>query len=188
MLQVALQIKKYFSYQVGLLNKNIFHGSGLIILILVISSGVLHAQKELVNGTIVTLQGETLTVKIKPASDDKLAKGISVYNDTTEEYKKYSAKDISYFKYDNDEYFAKTPDGEDKPVFMKREIDGPTTLYTYTYKIDKGNDKVEVVDYYVEKKETGKFRWMNKKTFKTDMADFYSDYDALSEKVKASYY
>jgi hypothetical protein len=160
----------------------------IILVILVLSTAVLQAQKELVNGTIVTLQGETLTVKIKPASEDKLAKGISVYNDTTEEFKKYSSKDISYFKYENDEFFAKTADGEDKPVFMKKEIDGPATLFTHTYKIEKGNDKVEVVDYYVEKKETGKFKLMNKKTFKTDMADFYSDYEALSEKIKGSYY
>ncbi len=157
----------------------------VIILTLLTTSGV-WAQKELISGTMVTLQGETLTVKIKPASADKLAKGISVYNDTTEEYKKYGPKDISYFKYDNDEYFLKPV--EDSKVFMQREIDGPTTLYTYTYKIDKGNDKVEVTDYYVEKKENGKFKLMNKRTFKNDMSEFYSDYEALSEKIKNNYY
>src|SRR5690348_4970238 len=104
-------------FQVDPVIKKTLQCKWLLLAILILTTSVLHAQKELVNGTIVTLQGETLTVKIKPAADDKLAKGISVYNDTTEEYKKYTPKEISYFKYDSDEYFAKTPDGEDKQVF-----------------------------------------------------------------------
>lgn len=158
----------------------------LIIIFLLTTSLGLQAQKELISGTMVTLQGETLTVKIKPAADDKLAKGISVYNDTTEEYKKYGPKDISYFKYDGDEYYLKNT-GEDK-VFMKKEIEGPATLFSYTYKVEKGNDKVEVTDFYVEKKEDGKFKLMSKKTFKNDMSEFYSDYQALAEKIKNAYY
>ena len=144
------------------------------------------AQSELINGTIVKLSGETLTVKIKPASDDKLAKGISIYNDTTEEFTKLSGKDIKYFKYENTEYFAKPVDG--KPVFMEREIDGPATLYSYHYKEEKGNKKVEVIDYYVEKKESGDIKLMSKKTFKSDMADFYSDNEALAQKINGAYY
>jgi hypothetical protein len=158
----------------------------ILVIILVISTAHLNAQADLINGTVVTVEGETLSVKIKPAQADKLAKGISVYNDTTEEYTKLTTKNISYFKYNDAEYFAKPVDG--KLVFMEREIDGPAQLYTYTYKVEKGNDRVEVVDFYVEKKETGTFKLMNKKTFKTDMADFYSDDEALADKIKGGYY
>ncbi len=146
----------------------------------------LQAQTDLINGTVVTTAGETLSVKIKPAKVDKLAKGISVYNDTTEEYTKLTSKDISYFKYESSEYFAKPVDG--KLVFMERIMDGAARLYTYTYKEDKGNKTIEVVDYYVEKKEDGKFKLMTKKTFKNDMADFYADDVALAEKIQTAYY
>lgn len=163
-----------------------FQSRWFLLILISFSSITINAQKDNINGTIVTLSGETLSVKIKPAQEDKLAKGISIYNDTTEEYKKLTAKDIKYFKYEDSEYFSKTVDG--KEVFMEREIDGPATLYTYHYKVEKGNDRVEVVDYYVEKKETGSFKLMNKKTFKTDMSDFYSDDEALSDKIKGGYY
>jgi hypothetical protein len=158
----------------------------ILLILISFSTIAINAQKENINGTIVTLSGETLTVKIKPAQEDKLAKGISVYNDTTEEFKKLTAKDIKYFKYEDSEYFVKTVDGKD--VFLEREIDGPATLYTYHYKVEKGNDRVDATDYYVEKKETGSFKLMSKKTFKTEMADFYSDDEALSEKIKGGYY
>jgi hypothetical protein len=158
----------------------------IFLIFLLFTTSILHAQSDLIDGTIVTLQGETLTVKIKPAQPDKLAKGISILNDTTQEFTKLNAKNISYFKYGESEYFAKTVDG--KLVFMEREIDGPCQMFTYTYKVEKGNDRVEVVDYYVEKKEDGKFSLMDKKTFKTTMSDFYSDDQALSEKIKGSYY
>ena len=159
----------------------------ILLVIIFITSSVLRAQSDdLINGTIVTVQGETLSVKIKPAQPDKLAKGISVYNDTTQEFTKLTGKDIKYFKYEESEYFAKTVDN--KLVFMEREIDGPAQLFTYTYKVEKGNDRVEVVDYYVEKKDDGTLKLMTKKTFKSDMSDFYSDDEALSEKIKNAYY
>lgn len=170
---------------IQLFNRN---NSSRWILIILISlfSIQLNAQKENINGTIVTLSGETLSVKIKPAQEDKLAKGISIYNDTTEEFTKLTAKDIKYFKYNDSEYFVKTVEG--KEVFLEREIDGPATLYTYHYKVEKGNDRVEATDYYVEKKEDGSFKLMSKKTFKTEMTNFYSDNEALSEKIKGGYY
>lgn len=163
-----------------------FKSKWILFILISFSSISISAQKELINGTIVTLSGETLSVKIKPAQEDKLAKGISVYNDTTEEYTKLTTKDIKYFKYEDSEYFSKPVDG--KELFMEREIDGPATLYTYHYKVEKGNDRVEATDYYVEKKETGSFKLMSKKTFKTEMADFYKDNEALSEKIKGAYY
>lgn len=158
----------------------------VLTILFIFTASFAQAQSDLVDGTIVTLQGETLSVKIKPAQADKLAKGISIYNDTTEEFTKLNTKNISYFKYADSEYFAKTVDG--KLVFMEREMDGAAQLYTYTYKVEKGNDRVEVVDYYVEKKEDGKFKLMDKKTFKNDMSEFYSDDQALSEKIKGGYY
>lgn len=144
------------------------------------------AQSNFINGTIIMVTGETLSVKIKPARPDKLAKGISVYNDTTEEYTKLTYKNITYFKYDDREYFAKPTD--DKPVFMERIIDGPAQLYTYTYKEKRGSKDIEVVDYYVEKKDDGRFKLMTKKTFKTEMSSFFSDNETLKEKIDNGYY
>lgn len=159
----------------------------IFIFFLFFTGSFLQAQTDdFVNGTIVTVGGETLSVKMKPAKADKLAKGVSIFNDTTQEYTKLTAKNISYFKYNDEEYFAKPVDG--KQVFMEKVIEGSAQLYTYTYKEEKGNKMVEVVDYYVEKKEDGKFKLMTKKTFKNDMSEFYSDNVALTDKIKANYY
>lgn len=163
-------------------------GRKLILIFIIILAGIhiSYSQSELVEGTIITVTGETLSVKIKPARPDKLAKGISIYNDTTEEYTKLTYKQITYYKYNDLEYFAKPTD--DKPVFMERVIEGPAQLYTHTYKEEKGGKDVEVVDYYVEKKEDGKFKLMTKKTFKAEMSSFFSDNETLKEKIENGYY
>ena len=68
----------------------------ILCLLLLIISPFLYAQSDLIDGTIITLEGETLSVKIKPSKPDKLAKGINVFNDTTQEFTKLTAKNISY--------------------------------------------------------------------------------------------
>lgn len=160
----------------------------IFIILFSITTSFLQAQTDLINGTIITLQGETLAVKIKPAKTDKLAKGISIMNDSTQEFTKLTYKEISYFKYENSEYFAKKESEEGKTVFMERTIDGPAQLYTYNHKVDKGNDKVDVVDYYVEKRDEGKFQQVIKKSFKNDMSEFFKDNGALYDKIQGSYY
>ncbi len=158
----------------------------IFIFFTLLTTAYTYSQSELVEGTIVTLTGETLSVKIKASKPDKLAKGISVFNDTTQEFTKLTYKHIQYFKYADSEYFAKPVDG--KTVFMERLIEGPAQLYTYTYKIEKGNNNVEVTDYYVEKRDEGKFQIMTKKNYKKDMTEFFSDNGSLAQKIDNAYY
>ena len=170
--------------QVHCLFNIVLHRKWIFIFFFSITTTFLQAQTDLIQGTIITLQGETLSVKIKPAKPDKLTKGISIMVDSTEEFKKLTYKEISYFKYEDSEYFAKTESDEGKTVFMERTIAGPAQLYTYNHKIDKGNDKVEVIDYYVEKRDEGKFQKVVKKSFKNDMSEFFKDDGALSDKIE----
>lgn len=146
------------------------------------------AQSNLVDGVIITLDGDTQSVKIKPAKDYQLARYIKIYIDSLDEYQKKSYKDISYFKYDESEFFAKpNPDG--KTVFMERQIDGPAELYTYTYKEKKGRREI-VTDYYVAKPEEDKFQIIpeKKRTFKSDMGILFEDNEVLADKINDGYY
>lgn len=146
----------------------------------------IYAQSETVDATIVKLTGETLYVKVKPIKDDdKFARGVQVYNDTTQTFERLTVKELSYFKYESDEYYAKkNTDG--KLVFMHKKMDGEANLYTYIYK-DSDKNKV-ITEYYIEKKGKDNITEITNKNFKETASTFFSDNADLSEKINEKYY
>lgn len=138
-------------------------------------------------GTIYLVSGDTLEVTIKPDKAERLSKQISVWDSQNMGAKRYLPKDLDGFFFQNETYKSKK-DAEGKRQFMVELVKGEVSLYSHTYKEEKGKEEVVTV-YYLDKKGTGFTKVpSNKNKFRTEMSYYFADDMKLAQKIDDKMY
>lgn len=161
----------------------------LSILLFLVSLGI-KAQVKIEDfdpGRIVLNNGDTLDVKIKDDREDKMSRGVQVWDPQNNAPKRYQPKDLKYFTVNKVNYYSLKND-EGKSVFMQAKVEGEASLYGYTYREEKGKKEV-VTDFYIKKKGGGLIKVPSQAgKFKSDMAIYFSDFPQLSQKIANKQY
>lgn len=141
---------------------------------------------DFMQGFVVLTSGDTIQAEIKQVREDRFSKSITIIRSGSNQQEKLLPKDVTYFRFGEEEYVTKAIDGKD--YFLRRIIQGEASLYEFSFRKKKGG-KYEVTSrYFVEKKSTGQWVEVSTKTFRNDMSNFFSDYRALAGKIENRYY
>lgn len=135
---------------------------------------------------IVNRDSISKVVYIRNVSDDKMSKSITVLSDDSLSTVKIKAEDLISVKIGDDMYVSKPY--EKKKYLMRVVIDGAASLYELSIRERKGNKSEINTYYFAQKKDQDNLVPVEKKTFKTTMADFVKDYTDLSVKIQDKFY
>lgn len=138
-------------------------------------------------GLIILSNGDTLNVTIKPERPERMSKQINVWDDQMMGNKRYLPKDLIGYVFQGETFTVKK-DEEGKKVFMRVDISGHASLYSYTYKEVKGKKEV-VTDYYLEKKGSGLVKVPSSKNkFRNEISYYFADDLKLAQKIDDKMY
>lgn len=138
-------------------------------------------------GVIVLSNGDSLQVRIKPDREERMSRQIQVWDAQNNGPKRYQPKDVKFFSVNKENFYA-LKEEEGRSVFMQQKVAGAANLFGYTYREDKGKKEI-VTDFYIKKEGGGLIKVPTQPSkFKSDMALYFSDFPALSEKIATKQY
>ncbi|MCX7743621.1 MAG: hypothetical protein N2167_03550 [Flavobacteriales bacterium] len=137
-------------------------------------------------GVVVLANGDTIQADIKQVREDRFSKSITIIRLGSNEQEKLSPKEVSYFRFGEEEYVTKVVDG--KEYFLRRIIHGEASLYEFSFREKKGGKYQIITRYFVEKRTSKQWAEITAKTFKNEMSNFFSDYKSLADKITDRYY
>lgn len=141
---------------------------------------------DFMQGMVVLTSGDTIQAEIKQVREDRFSKSITIIRSGSNQQEKLSPKDVTYFRFGEEEYVTKAVDGKD--YFLRRIIQGEASLFEFSYREKKGGKYEITARYFVEKKSTGQWAEVTNKTFRTEISKFFSDYRSLAGKIENRYY
>jgi hypothetical protein len=144
------------------------------------------AADDFIQGIVVLASGDTLRAEIKQVREDRFSKSITIIRSGSNQQEKLSPKEVTYFRFGEEEYVSKAVDGKD--YFLRRIIQGEASLYEFSYREKRGGKYEIIARYFVEKKSTGQWAEVTTKTFRTEISNFFSDYRTLAGKIENRYY
>lgn len=176
------------------LNLKLFKCIGLFLLV----SSSLLAQRDFVDGMVVTNSNDTLKGLINFNTNDKNSSSCVFKKSVTEAEVTYSALDLKTYRLTmlNKQYFSKEIvfQKEKKTVFLEILVDGIVDLYSYnngstkTYYLEKENEILELDNSKVEiVKDEGKYSKKSNK-YKNTLTYLFRNNPEIFENIKSTNY